>query len=120
MATVTRHTSAQALDIAAIDFEAGDIVIVDLTARRLAKADWENGGVSWTINSATAFNVKVEHSLMPRGNDDAKYWTEDSDSPYTSNAEGNEHFRVQRIRFTAMSGSPTVVVSSDGKFTVRL
>ena len=117
MATVTRHQSAQSLNVTAIDFEAGDIVTVDLRDRRHASVNWENGGVSWTINSATAFNVKVEHSLMPSG-DDAKYWTEDSDSPYTANAEGNEHFRVQRIRFTAMSGTPTVVVASNSKYKV--
>ena len=117
MATITKHQSSQALAIAQIEMEAGDVVTINLSAPIHSRVSWENGGVSWTINSATAFSVKVEHSLMPTG-DDERFWTEDFDSPFASGAEGNEHFRVQRVRFTAASGTPTVVVASNARFEV--
>ena len=120
MASVTRHTSHQAISIAEIDLDLNEVAVVDLDHLRNAKVRWDDGGVSWTINAQNDgdnISVKVEHSLMPEG-DDAKYWVEDFESPFTKATQGNEHFRVQRIRFTATSGDITVVVASASKFQV--
>jgi len=118
MATYTTHETHQARNVSAVEMDEGDVLIIDLATPRLAPVPWYDGGVSWTINSSGTHSVKVEHSLMPTGFDDDKYWTEDGDSPFSASAEGSEHFRVQRIRFTATKGSPTIVVASATKYEV--
>lgn len=119
MATHRTHNSHQAVEIAEIDLINSESVIIDLSAFRRAPVAWDDGGVSWTIGSSgAAVSVKVEHSLMPEGFDDEKYWSEDENSPFRKGSEGNEHHRVQRIKFTASSGNPTIVVSSNAPFKV--
>ena len=120
MATIRRAQSNQALDIAVIDMTQSESVTVSFESNTGSKVVWDDGGISWTINPTTAGNsvsVAVEHSLLGEG-DDAKYWTPDSESPFSGGSEGNEHFRVQRVRFTATTGQATVVVASGAKFRV--
>lgn len=118
MGVITKTTSAQGRVINVIDLNQGDVAIVDLHESVHAPVPWGNGGVSWTINHANAFSCKVEHSLLPAGYDDEKHWVEDSQSPFSkgNGSEGNEYNRVQRIRFTAVTGACCVVVSSGSKF----
>ena len=123
MATLLKLDVPPTLIVHAVDLDAGEIVTFDLTYKTNPPVMWENGGVSWTVKPTTeggSFNCKVEHSLMPKGYDQPKYWTEDEDSPYTSEVEGNEHFRVQRVRFTATTGNITVVLSTNTRNEVQV
>jgi len=119
MAFSRGHSSHQSLQIAEITFEQGESVIVDFSAARGAAVDWVNGGVSWTINTnGTDFEMSVDHSLMPAGFNEDRHWTPDRNSPFDEPTEGNEHNRIQRLRFTADLGAPTVIICSNSKFEV--
>ena len=120
MATHTVSSSYQSLQVSEIALEEGENAIVNLGETRSASVRWDDGGVSWTINPTTAgesISVKIEHSLTASG-DDGKYWVDDLDSPTTASLDGNEHYRVQRIRFTATTGDITVIVASNSRFEV--
>lgn len=121
MATVNKISSAQSISVYEIILDSErEQAVIDLTAARNAAVDWLNGGLSWTINEPNGdFEVEVEHSLMPSGYDGSQYWTPDAESPFTEPAEGNEHNRIQRIRFTNVSGQPVIVVASNANITVE-
>jgi len=119
MATVTRLSSAQSLSIAKILMDEGDRAVINLHSPRQARVDWDDGGVSWTI-AGSSVSVEVDHSLMPAGNDADDDWVPDALSPFQGGSDGNEHYRIQRIRFHAKKGTPTVIVSSNAKFEVAV
>jgi len=120
--TIERFNSVQSASIVKLTMEAGDTFIADFVGGLNASITWNNGGVSWTIQGEDAsqtIGMKVEHSLMPIG-DDYAYWTEDDNSPFTERAGGNESNRIQRIRFTADSGAgnQVVVIASNADIAI--
>ena len=118
MGTITGLKNiSQSLMAVRYDLLANEVLTIVLESERNAKVNWDDGGVSWTIQSRNAYKTKVEHSLANEG-DDAELWTEDDNSPFSNSkgSEGNEGNRIERIRFTAETNGCTVVVASGSKF----
>ena len=82
------------------------------------------GGVTWTIREEVegtdSFEVVVEHSLLPPGYDAHGDWTPDEAGPFTSASQGEESFRIERLRFTNTGDTVIVVVAAPSKITASL
>lgn len=102
----------------------GETALVEFAAARDAKVNWDNGGVTWTIReedeSADTFSVVVEHSILPIGYDAHGDWVPDEQGPFTEPSQGEESFRIERIRYTNTGDTVIVVVAAPSKITVSL
>lgn len=112
MADISQRRTAQGLDCRVIALASGESVTIHFKEI----VAWGSGGISWTIDGAedADYEVKVEHSLTPEGDN----WVEDSESPFDEPSQGVEEFRIERIRFTNTGANVEIVVMSPAKMDV--
>lgn len=114
----------QSQTVRAFNLADGETALVEFAAARDAAVGWDRGGVTWTIREAVknsaSFSVVVEHSLMPPGNDEHGDWVPDEAGPFTTPSQGEESFRIERIRFTNTGDTVRVILASPSKITASL